>query len=237
MFSLLQLKKIFQLGDNFFYWLKIIFLSIIIFGLILSLWVSPKDYLQGETVRIMYVHVPASWLALMIFSAMGLFSIITLIFKIRVFTLYAKSLAPIGFTFSLISVFTGSLWGQPTWGTFWTWDARLTSMLVLVFLYIFYILSWNVIKNFFTAEKISSIVAILGLANIPIIKFSVEWWNTLHQPASIKLTEAPAIHASMLTPLIIMFVGFAFFSLFIFLVRYKSEVLKLKEYNLKKSIK
>ena len=114
MFSLFQLKKIFQLNDNFFYWLKITFLSLIIFGLILSLIVSPKDYLQGDTVRIMYVHVPASWLALMIFAAMGISSIITLVFKIRVFTIYAKSLAPIGFTFSLISIFTGSLWGIKT---------------------------------------------------------------------------------------------------------------------------
>ena len=237
MFKLFHPNKIFQITSKAPKYVLILFVMVLSVGLTEALILSPEDYKQSDAVRIMYVHVPASWLALMIFSAMGLFSIITLIFKIRVFTLYAKSLAPIGFTFSLISVFTGSLWGQPTWGTFWTWDARLTSMLVLVFLYIFYILSWNVIKNFFTAEKISSIVAILGLANIPIIKFSVEWWNTLHQPASIKLTEAPAIHASMLTPLIIMFVGFAFFSLFIFLVRYKSEVLKLKEYNLKKSSK
>ena len=148
MFSLFQLKKIFQLNENFFYWLKITFLSLIIFGLILSLIVSPKDYLQGDTVRIMYVHVPASWLALMIFAAMGISSIITLVFKIRVFTIYAKSLAPIGFTFSLISIFTGSLWGQPTWGTFWTWDARLTSMLVLVFFIFFIFYLGNLLKTF-----------------------------------------------------------------------------------------
>ena len=237
MLGLFQLKKIFQLSDNFFYWLKITFLSIIIFGLILSLFVSPKDYLQGDTVRIMYVHVPASWLSLMIFSAIGICSLITLIFKIRIFTIYAKSLAPIGFTFSLISVFTGSLWGQPTWGTFWTWDARITSMLLLVFFYIFYILSWNLIKNFFTAEKYSSIIAIVGLANIPIIKFSVDWWNTLHQPASITLTQSPAIHASMLTPLLIMFLGFSLFSLFIFFIRYKTEILKLKKNKLNNILK
>ena len=185
----------------------------------------------------MYVHVPASWLALMIFAAMGISSIITLVFKIRVFTIYAKSLAPIGFTFSLISIFTGSLWGQPTWGTFWTWDARLTSMLVLVFFYIFYILSWKFIKNFFVAEKYSSILSIIGLANLPIIKFSVEWWNTLHQPASIKLTESPAIHSSMLMPLLIMFLGFSVFALFIFFIRYKTEVLQLQENKLSKVLK
>ena len=129
------------------------------------------------------------------------------------------------------------MWGQPTWGTFWTWDARLTSMLVLVFFYIFYILSWKLNKNFFSAEKYSSIIAILGLANIPIIKFSVEWWNTLHQPASIKLTEAPAIHSSMLMPLFIMFIGFSLFSLFVFFIRYKTEILKLKQNKLKNILK
>ena len=149
MFSLFQVKKIFQLNENFFYWLKITFLSIIIFGLILSLFVSPIDYLQGDTVRIMYVHVPASWLSLMIFSAIGICSLITLIFKIRIFTIYAKSLAPIGFTFSLISIFTGSLWGQPTWGTFWTWDARLTSMLLLVFFFFFLYFKLEPNKKFF----------------------------------------------------------------------------------------
>ena len=229
MLSLFQIKKIFQLNDIFFYWLKITFLSVIIFGLILSLIVSPVDYLQGDTVRIMYVHVPASWLSLIIFATIGISSIITLIFKFRVFTIYAKSLAPIGFTFSLISIFTGSLWGQPTWGTFWTWDARLTSMLVLVFFYIFYIISWKFIKNFFVAEKYSSIIAIIGLANLPIIKFSVDWWNTLHQPASIKLTQSPAIHSSMLMPLLVMFFGFSLFALFISLTRYKIEILILQK--------
>lgn len=237
MFDLFQLKKFFQLSDNFLYWLKIIFLSVIVFGLILSLVISPKDYLQGDTVRIMYVHVPASWLSLMIFAAIGISSIITLIFKIRVFTIYAKSLAPIGFTFSLISIFTGSLWGQPAWGTFWTWDARLTSMLILVFFYIFYILSWKFIKNFFVAEKYSAIIAIIGLVNLPIIKFSVDWWNTLHQPASIKLTQSPAIHSSMLMPLLVMFLGFALFSLFIFFIRYKIEILKLRKNKLNRILK
>ena len=124
--------------DDYLYWIKIIFLTIVIFGLIISLFVSPADYLQGDTVRIMYVHVPASWLALQIFAVMGICGFITLVFKTRIFTLIAKSIAPIGFTFSLISLFTGSIWGQPTWGTFWTWDARLTSMLVLVIFYIIY---------------------------------------------------------------------------------------------------
>ena len=237
MLDYLRIKNFKHFHDHYLFWIKIFFLTLVVFGLIISLFVSPADYLQGDTVRIMYVHVPASWLALQIFAVMSICGFITLIFKTRVFTLIAKSIAPIGFTFSLISLFTGSIWGQPTWGTFWTWDARLTSMLVLVILYIFYILSWSFIKNFFTAEKISSIISIIGLANIPIIKFSVEWWNTLHQPASIKLTSTPTIHSSMLTPLIIMFIGLVIFSLFIFLTRYKIEALKLKQLNIKKTSK
>ena len=153
---------------------------------------------------------------------------ITLVFKTRVFTLIAKSVAPIGFTFSLISLFTGSIWGQPTWGTFWTWDARLTSMLVLVIFYIIYISSWKIITKFNLAEKLTSIVSLIGLANLPIIKFSVEWWNTLHQPATIKLTESSTIHPTMLTPLLIMFIAFLSFSIIIFLIRFKLESLNLK---------
>ncbi|EMH80782.1 heme exporter protein CcmC [alpha proteobacterium HIMB114] len=176
----------------------------------------------------MYVHVPASWLALQIYAVMCVCSFITLIFKNRVFTIITKSIAPIGFTFSLISLFTGSIWGQPTWGTFWTWDARLTSMLILVIFYIAYILSWKIITNFHLAEKLSSIITLIGLANLPIIKFSVDWWNTLHQPATIKLTESSTIHPSMLTPLIVMFLSFLAFSVIIFLIRFKLESLNLR---------
>ncbi len=214
--------------DHYLFWVKIFFLTLVVFGLITSLFVSPADYLQGDTVRIMYVHVPASWLALQIFAVMSICGFITLIFKTRVFTLISKSLAPIGFTFSLVSLFTGSIWGQPTWGTFWTWDARLTSMLVLVILYIIYIVIWKINLKFNLAEKLTSIVSLIGLANLPIIKFSVEWWNTLHQPATIKLTESSSIHSSMLTPLLIMFIAFLCFSIVIFLIRFKLESLSLK---------
>ena len=214
--------------DHYLFWVKIFFLTLVVFGLITSLFVSPADYLQGDTVRIMYVHVPASWLALQIFAVMSICGFITLIFKTRVFTLISKSLAPIGFTFSLVSLFTGSIWGQPTWGTFCTWDARLTSMLVLVILYIIYIVIWKINLKFNLAEKLTSIVSLIGLANLPIIKFSVEWWNTLHQPATIKLTESSSIHSSMLTPLLIMFIAFLCFSIVIFLIRFKLESLSLK---------
>ena len=148
MLDYLSTKNFKHVHDHYLFWIKIFFLTLVIFGLITSLFVSPADYLQGDTVRIMYVHVPASWLALQIFAVMSICGFITLIFKIRVFTLIAKSVAPIGFTFSLISLFTGSIWGQPTWGTFWTWDARLTSMLVLVIFYIIYITIWKIIPKF-----------------------------------------------------------------------------------------
>ena len=228
MLDYLSTKNFKHVHDHYLFWIKIFFLTLVIFGLITSLFVSPADYLQGDTVRIMYVHVPASWLALQIFAVMSICGFITLIFKIRVFTLIAKSVAPIGFTFSLISLFTGSIWGQPTWGTFWTWDARLTSMLVLVIFYIIYIIIWKIIPKFNLAEKLTSIVSLIGLANLPIIKFSVEWWNTLHQPSTIKLTESSTIHSTMLTPLLIMFFAFLIFSMIIFLIRFKLESLNLK---------
>jgi len=228
MLDYLSTKNFKHVHDHYLFWIKIFFLTLVIFGLITSLFVSPADYLQGDTVRIMYVHVPASWLALQIFAVMSICSFITLIFKTRVFTLIAKSVAPIGFTFSLISLFTGSIWGQPTWGTFWTWDARLTSMLVLVIFYIIYIIIWKIVPKFNLAEKLTSIVSLIGLANLPIIKFSVEWWNTLHQPSTIKLTESSTIHSTMLTPLLIMFFAFLTFSIIIFLIRFKLESLNLK---------
>ena len=228
MLDYLSTKNFKHVHDHYLFWIKIFFLTLVIFGLITSLFVSPADYLQGDTVRIMYVHVPASWLALQIFAVMSICGFITLIFKIRVFTLIAKSVAPIGFTFSLISLFTGSIWGQPTWGTFWTWDARLTSMLVLVIFYIIYIIIWKIIPKFNLAEKLTSIVSLIGLANLPIIKFSVEWWNTLHQSSTIKLTESSTIHSTMLTPLLIMFFAFLIFSIIIFLIRFKLESLNLK---------
>ena len=177
--------------------LLILMILIISVGLIYSLILSPPDYIQGESVRIMYVHVPASFIALGFFGFMGITSICGLIFKIKIMPLIGKSLAPIGFTFALISIVTGSLWGKPTWGTWWVWDARLTSMLILLIFYSFYIFSWKVIANYEKANKISSIIAIIGLFNLPVIKYSVNWWNTLHQPSSITLTSAPKIHYEM----------------------------------------
>jgi len=176
----------------------------------------------------MYVHVPASFIALGCFAFMGIASICNLVFKIKFLSLVAKSLAPIGSMFTMISIVTGSLWGKPTWGIWWAWDARLTSMLILLFFYIIYILTWKIFDNFEKANKISSIISVIGLFNLPVIKYSVDWWNTLHQPSSITLTSAPTIHYTMLIPLLIMLVGFITYSIIIFLMKYKIEVMKFK---------
>jgi heme exporter protein C len=228
MFGIFKPRTFFNLASTSVFWLKIVLAFALITGLSLALVFSPIDYLQKDTVRIMYVHVPSSWISLFIFLIIGTSSFISLIFKLRVFSVYAKSLAPIGLVFSLISVVTGSLWGYPTWGTFWSWDGRLTSMFILVLTYILYVSLWSFIKNYNSAEKITNIVGIVGLINIPIIKFSVAWWNTLHQPASITLTAAPTIHSSMLAPLLIMFFSFCILSLIIFLIRYKYEIINFK---------
>jgi len=208
--------------------LVILMILIIIFGLVYSLFISPPDYIQGDSVRIMYVHVPSSFISLGCYGLIGLASICSLIFKIKFTPLIGKSLAPIGFTFTIISIVTGSLWGKPTWGIWWVWDARLTSMVILLLFYLAYIVTWKFINNFEKANKISSFIGIVGLINLPIIRYSVDWWNTLHQPSSITLTEAPKIHHTMLVPLLIMLSGMIIYSLIIFLMKYKTEVIKFK---------
>ena len=221
-------NKILSLNITVVNSLILLLIIVIIIGLIYSLLLSPPDYIQGDSVRIMYVHVPSSFMALGCFGFIGLASICNLIFKIKFMPLIAKSLAPIGFIFSLISIVTGSLWGKPTWGVWWAWDARLTSMAILLFFYIAYILTWKMVNNFDKANSITSIIGIVGLLNIPVIKYSVDWWNTLHQPSSITLTSAPTIHYSMLVPLMIMFFGMLIYAIIIFLMRYKTEVIKFK---------
>ena len=201
---------------------------IVLVGLVYALFISPPDYIQGDSVRIMYVHVPSSFIALGCFGFIGIASILNLIFKIKFVSLMAKSLAPIGCIFSLISIVTGSLWGKPTWGVWWVWDARLTSMAILFLFYLAYIFTWQFVNNFEKANKITSVIGIIGLFNLPVIKYSVDWWNTLHQSSSITLTSAPTIHYTMLVPLIIMFLGMVIYSLIIFLMRYKTELMKLK---------
>jgi len=221
-------NKILSLTNKTINNLIILLIVVVAVGITYSLFISPPDYIQGDSVRIMYVHVPSSFIALGCFGFIGVASICNLIFKIKLMPLLAKSIAPIGCTFSIISIVTGSLWGKPTWGIWWVWDARLTSMIVLLLFYILYILSWKFISNFEKANKVSSVIGIIGSFNLPVIKYSVDWWSTLHQPSSITLTSAPTIHHTMLVPLIIMFFALAIFSLIIFLMKYKTEVMRFK---------
>ena len=221
-------NQILSLNNKIINILVILLILILIVGLAYSLLLSPPDYIQGDSVRIMYVHVPSSFLALGCFAFIGIISFFNLIFKIKFTPFLGKSLAPVGFIFTLISLVTGSLWGKPTWGIWLVLDARLTSMLILFCFYIAYILTWRLINNFEKANKISSIIGIIGLLNLPIIKYSVDWWSTLHQSSSITLTSAPTIHYTMLIPLIIMFLGALIYSLVIFLMKYKTEVMRFK---------
>ena len=221
-------SKILSITNNTINSLVILLVVVVVIGLTYSLLISPPDYIQGDSVRIMYVHVPSSFIALGCFGFIGIASICNLIFKIKFMSLLAKSLSPIGCVFSLISIVTGSFWGKPTWGIWWVWDARLTSMAILFLFYIAYILTWKFIDSFEKANKISSVIGIIGLFNLPVIRYSVDWWSTLHQPSSITLISAPTIHQAMLVPLIIMLFGMIIYSLVIFLMRYKTEVMKFK---------
>ena len=227
--------------SNIFYWIgklisfiNSIFFILLLVALSFALIFSPPDYLQGDSVRIMYVHVPSAWIGLASFTCIALLSIANFIFKTKNLIIITKSIAPIGLMFTCLAIITGSLWGQPTWGTWWAWDARLTSMVILALFYIGYIVSHKLILKEERANKISSIIVIIGLINIPIIKFSVDWWNTLHQPASIKLTGTSTIHSSMLMPLLLMFFVLLLYCALIFLMKYKTEIIRMKKKNLKR---
>jgi heme exporter protein C len=194
-------------------------------GLYLALIASPPDYQQGETVRIMYVHVPAAWMALFVYTAMAAASAVALIWRHPLADLAAKSCAPIGAGFTLIALVSGSLWGQPMWGTWWVWDARLTSMLILFFLYLGHIALFDAYDDPTKGARAAAILALVGFVNVPIIKFSVDWWNTLHQPASVIKMSGPSIDASMLWPLLIMALAFKLYFAAVVLVRIRGEIL------------
>jgi heme exporter protein C len=206
------------------------YLSIVtlLIGLVFVFYLSPNDYLQGTTVRIMYIHVPSAWLAILTFSIMTLYSIIGLAFKIPFGFIITTAVAPIGATFTLICLITGSIWGKPMWGTWWVWDARLTSVAILLFFYLIIIFLKNSFTNINVAEKITAVFVIVGSINLPIIKFSVDWWNTLHQPASISKFSSPSIDLSMLKPLILMTIAFTLIGLVIAIMRIKAEIYQRK---------
>ena len=225
-------KNLIQIINRSQKFVFIVFILILIIGLVEALILSPEDYKQSDSVRIMYVHVPAAWISLGIFSLISVLSFGIIIFKNKNFSLITKSLAPSGFVFNIIALVTGSIWGKPTWGTWWAWDARITSMLLLAIFYLMFILSWRIAGTEDKAVKLSSYIAIFGVINVPIIKFSVDWWSTLHQPASINLLKETTIHSSMLLPLGIMTAAFALFSLLIFLMKYNTELIKIKNKGL-----
>ena len=232
MFKIFQPNKIFRLTSKAPKYILFLFLVVLSIGLMEALILSPEDYKQSDAVRIMYVHVPAAWISLGIFSAITFLSICGFIFKNKNFFLISKSLAPSGFVFNIIALVTGAIWGKPTWGTWWAWDARITSMLILALFYLMYLISWRIYESEEKAFKISTFITILGIINVPIIKYSVDWWNTLHQPASINILSKSSIHSSMLFPLFIMTAAFALFSLLIFLMKYNTELIKIKNKGL-----
>ncbi len=232
MFKFFEPNKIFSITSKAPKYVLVLFIIILTIGLTEALILSPQDYKQSHSVRIMYVHVPAAWISLGIFSTITFLSVVGYIFKIQNFFLISKSLAPSGLVFNIVALVTGSIWGKPTWGTWWAWDARITSMLILVLFYILYLVAWRIYENNDKASKITTIITILGIINVPIIKYSVDWWNTLHQPASINILSKSSIHISMLFPLLIMTAAFALFSLLIFLMKYNTELIKIKNKGL-----
>ena len=232
MFKYFEPSKIFSITSRAPKYVLFLFIVILSIGLTEALILSPEDYKQSHSVRIMYVHVPAAWISLGIFSVITILSIVGYIFKLRNFFLIAKSLAPSGLVFNIIALVTGSIWGKPTWGTWWAWDARITSMLILALFYLMYVLAWRIFEDNDKVFKVTSIVTILGIINVPIIKYSVDWWNTLHQPASINILSKSSIDISMLFPLLTMTAAFALFSLLIFLMKYNTELIKIKNKGL-----
>ena len=234
MFDLINPSRVFYWIEKLINFINSIFFIFLIIALTFALILSPPDYLQGDSVRIMYVHVPSAWIGLASFTSIALLSILSFVFKIKNLNLITKSIAPIGLLFTCLAIITGSLWGQPTWGTWWAWDARITSMVILSIFYILFILAHKLIKTEDKANKVSNIIAIIGLVNIPVIKYSVDWWNTLHQPASIKLDGASSIHSSMLLPLMLMLLVLLLYSALILLMKYKTEIIRIKKKNIKR---
>jgi len=232
MFKIFEPNKIFLVTSKITKYILFLFITVLTIGLVEALFLSPEDYIQSHSVRIMYVHVPSAWTSLGIFSLIALLSIVSFIFKNKNFSIIAKSLAPSGFAFNIIALVTGSIWGKPTWGTWWAWDARITSMLILLLFYAMYILAWSIFDKNEKVIKITSVIAILGVINVPIIKFSVDWWTTLHQDSSVNILSESTIHPTMLVPLLLMTAAFSLFSLLIFLMKYNTELIKIKNKGL-----
>ncbi|MCG8357808.1 MAG: heme ABC transporter permease [Kiloniellales bacterium] len=205
-------------------------------GLYLGLFVAPPDYQQGESVRIMYVHVPSAWMAMFVYTTIAIASAVALIWRHPLADVVAKASAPLGAGFTFLALATGSLWGKPMWGTWWVWDARLTSVLVLFFLYLGHIALMNAFDDPSRGRRAAAILALVGFVNVPIIKFSVDWWNTLHQPASVIRLDGPTIHPDMLWPLLAMALGFKLYYVTLLLLRMRSELLAARIQNLQMAL-
>ena len=217
-----------RLADVIQPWAAGLTLVLMVSGLYFALIGSPSDYQQGETVRIMYIHVPSAWMALFCYTALAVASGVALIWKHPLADLAARATAPIGASFTFLALVTGSLWGKPMWGTWWVWDARLTSVLILFFLYLGYMALQDAFDDAERGAKASAVLALVGFINVPIIKFSVDWWNTLHQPASVLKMSGPAIHSSMLVPLLLMALAFKGYYIWLLLIRIRGEINSMK---------
>jgi heme exporter protein C len=218
-------KLFLRLADMVRPWVLGATIVLLVLGLYLAIVQAPEDYQQGETVRIMFVHVPAAWMALFVYSFMALAHGAGLVFRHPIAHIAAKAAAPIGACFTFLALATGSLWGKPMWGTWWVWDARLTSMFVLFLLYLGYLAVWSALGEDNRAARIASVVALVGFINVPIVKFSVDWWNSLHQPASVLRAGGPSIDSSLLTPLFVMALAYAGLFVTLWLLAMKAEVL------------
>ncbi|MDJ1159734.1 heme ABC transporter permease [Chelatococcus sp. SYSU_G07232] len=226
MWSLANPTRFMALAGRILPWLAAASAVLLAAGLYLAFFVAPADYQQGETVRIMFIHVPTAWLGLFFYTLMSLSAVGTLVWRHPLADVSQKAAAPIGAAFTFVCLVTGALWGKPMWGTWWVWDARLTSMLVLLLMYLGVMAMWRTVEDPGRAARAVSILTLVGFVNVPIVKFSVDWWNTLHQPASVFRLGGPTIHASMLWPLLVMALAFTLLSAALHLAGMRTEILR-----------
>jgi len=219
-------KWFYEISGKWLPWFAVLSAILLVVGSVWALAFAPADYQQGNSFRIIYIHVPAALLAQSCFIMMAISGAIGLIWKMKIADVFVKAAAPIGASFTFLALLTGAVWGKPTWGTWWIWDARLTSMLILLFLYFGVMALQSAIEDASTAAKASAVLALVGMVNIPIIKYSVEWWNTLHQPATFTLTEKPSMPVEMWVPLLVMVIGYYCFFTTVILLRTRNEILE-----------
>lgn len=217
-----------RIANAIFPWATALCALLLASGLYFALFASPPDYQQGETVRIMYIHVPSAWMGLFCYTAMAVFSASFLIWRHPLGDIMARATAPIGATFTFVCLVSGSLWGKPMWGDWWVWDARLTSMLILFFLYLGHMALSDAFDDPVRGQRAAAILAVVGIVNVPIIKWSVDWWNTQHQPASLMRMGGPAIDSSMLTPLFLLAGGFQLYYVVVLILRMRAEIASQK---------